>query len=260
MAEIIADAYGSTIEKRVVPILVSIPKTDPFVLDRMIMKRAELLPHASFTVVETDLGADGRLILDYAAKVSKRVQDVGAPDYRPIIHLDTYGTIGEMLDCGIGRMADFLERLAQAAAPCPLYIESPVIADTQASQIEIYAALRAAIRERDIPIRLIVDEWCNTLEDIKLFDKAGAADFVQIKAPDLGGINNTIEAVLYCRDAGIGCCLGGTANDTDQSSRIATHIAQACGADFLLGRPGLGGDAALMIMRNEMMRTIALVD
>ena len=71
---------------------------------------------------------------------------------------------------------------------------------------------------------MIADEWCNTLEDIKLFADAKAADFVQIKTPDLGGINNTIEAVLYCKQHGMGAALGGTANETDQSARICTHI------------------------------------
>jgi methylaspartate ammonia-lyase len=259
MAEVVAADYGATIGQTIVPILVSIPKTDPLVLDRMIMKRADLLPHASFTVVETDLGPDGRFILDYAQGLSQRISQVGAPDYRPTIHLDTYGTIGEMTKNDIAAITDFLGALAQAASPYPLYIESPIIAETQEEQIRLYAELRQAIRAAGLSIRLIVDEWCNTLEDIRLFHAGGAADMVQIKAPDLGGLGNTIEAVLFCKEAGIGCCLGGTANDTDQSSRIATHIAQACGADFLLGRPGLGGDAALMIMRNEMARTLALV-
>lgn len=260
MAEVVAQDYATRIEPRIVPILVSIPKTDPFILDRMIMKQAELLPHASFTVVETDLGPGGEYILRYTAGLSRRIAEVGAPDYRPTIHLDTYGTIGEMTGNDAAAITALLGRLAAAAAPYPLYIESPIIADTREEQIRLYAELRQAIAAAGLKVRLIVDEWCNTLDDIRHFHAGGAADFVQIKAPDLGGIGNTIEAVLFCRKAGIGCCLGGTANDTDQSSRIATHIALACGADFLLGRPSLGGDAALMIMRNEMARTLALID
>ena len=259
MAEVVAADYGTTPGTALVPILVSIPKSDPLVLDRMIMKRADLLPHASFTVVETDLGPDGHLILDYARGLSDRIAAVGAKDYQPTIHLDTYGTIGEMTGNNIEKITAFLGRLSQAASPYRLYIESPIIAPTQDEQIRLYAELRRSIAAAGLPIRLIVDEWCNTLEDIRRFHAEKAADMVQIKAPDLGGIGNTIEALIYCRENGIGCCLGGTANDTDQSSRIATHLALACGADFLLGRPGLGGDAALMIMRNEMARTLALL-
>jgi methylaspartate ammonia-lyase len=97
------------------------------------------------------------------------------------------------------------------------------------------------------------------LEDIKRFAEAGAADFVQIKTPDLGSIHNTIEAVLYCKAHAMGACLGGTANETDQSTRICTHIGLACQPDFMLSKPGLGADEALMIQTNEMARTLALL-
>jgi methylaspartate ammonia-lyase len=82
---------------------------------------------------------------------------------------------------------------------------------------------------------------------------------VQVKTPDLGGINNTIEAVLYCRAHGMGTSLGGTANETDQSARITTHIALACQPDFQMSKPGLGVDEAIMIQTNEMARTLALM-
>jgi methylaspartate ammonia-lyase len=106
---------------------------------------------------------------------------------------------------------------------------------------------------------LIADEWCNTVEDIRAFAQAQACDYVQIKTPDLGGINNSIEAVLYCKAHSMGCCLGGTANETDISARITAQIALATGPDFLLSKPGIGADEGLMILSNEMLRTLALV-
>jgi methylaspartate ammonia-lyase len=258
MAEVIAADYGTALGDAIVPILVSIPKTDPLVLDRMIMKRADLLPHASFTVVEADLGRSGEKLIAYAGQLARRIGEVGAADYRPSIHLDTYGTIGELFGNDVPAIADYLGRVCEAARPYELMVESPIIARTMDDQIALYRALRGAVAERGLAVRLIVDEWCNTLEDIRRFGEAGAADFVQIKMPDLGGITNSIAAVLYCRQIGLGCCLGGTANETDHSARITTHVALATGPDFLLGKPGLGGDAALMIMRNEMARTLVL--
>ncbi|MPZ45266.1 MAG: hypothetical protein GEV05_18100 [Betaproteobacteria bacterium] len=97
------------------------------------------------------------------------------------------------------------------------------------------------------------------LADIKRFAAAQASDFVQIKTPDLGSIHNTIEAVLYCKANGMGACLGGTANETDHSTRISCHIGLACQPDFMLSKPGLGADEALMIQTNEMARTLALL-
>ena len=38
----------------------------------------------------------------------------------------------------------------------------------------------------------------------------------------------------------MGSSLGGTANETDHSARICTHIGLACSPDFMLSKPGLG--------------------
>lgn len=77
--------------------------------------------------------------------------------------------------------------------------------------------------------------------------------------PILASCHNTIEAVLYCKSHGMGACLGGTANETDHSTRISTHMGLACQPDFMLSKPGLGADEALMIQTNEMARTLAIL-
>src|SRR4030095_3742039 len=94
-------------------------------------------------------------------------------------------------------LADYLARLRGESGPYELLVESPMIARTQEEQIEKFRGLRDLLNEKGIDVRLIADEWCNTLADIKLFAEARAADFVQIKTPDLGSIQNTIEAGLY---------------------------------------------------------------
>jgi len=85
-----------------------------------------------------------------------------------------------------------------------------------------------------------------------------AADMIQIKTPDLGGINNIVEAILYCKSKGVGAYCGGTCNETDRSAQICTHIAIACGADQCLAKPGMGVDEGYMIVFNEMNRVISL--
>jgi len=242
-----------------IPILASGHKDDPLQLDRTILKRAELLPHASFTVVKDHVGLEGEKLLAFAGYVAKRIRAIGDADYLPRIHLDVYGTLGELFGLKIEPLADYLGRLRDAAKPYGLLIESPVIAATQDGQIATFKQLKELLKHKGIAVGLIADEWCNTLEDIKRFADVAASDFVQIKTPDLGGINNTIEAVLYCRSKGMGSSLGGTANETDQSSRITTHIALACAPDFMLSKPGLGVDEALMIQTNEMARTLAII-
>ena len=72
---------------------------------------------------------------------------------------------------------------------------------------------------------MCIRDRCNTLEDIKLFADHKAGHMIQIKTPDLGGINNTIEAVLYCKEKGIGAYQGGTCNETDRSAPVSyTHL------------------------------------
>jgi methylaspartate ammonia-lyase len=258
MAEIVAREYGTTISTKPIPILASGHRDDLLQLDRIILKRAELLPHASFTTVE-HIGQKGEKLAAFAATVARRVAAIGDPDYHPRIHLDVYGTLGELFGNDTEALADYLGTVVETVRPYDFLIESPIIATTQQEQIDRYRKLCETLRRKSIAIGVIIDEWCNTLEDIKLFADAQAANFVQVKTPDLGGINNTIEALLYCRSHGMGTCLGGTANETDQSARICSHVGLACGPDFMLAKPGLGGDEALMIQRSEMARTLALL-
>ena len=257
--EVVADEYGSSIATAPIPILGMCPTPQEFMVEKMIMKRVDIMPHGSFANVETDLGPDGHKLIDYAAWVSQLVQKTGAPDYRPAIHLDVYGTIGELFDFDMGRMADYVGRVADAAAPYDLYLETPMIADSRQGQIDAFRDLRAALGGQGSSVKLVADEWCNTLDDIRVFADAQAADYLQVKAPDLGGIGNSIEALLYCRRAGAGVYMGGSANETDQSARLSAHIALACQADFLMNKPGQGVDEGLVVLTNEMARTLALI-
>ncbi|MEA3157925.1 MAG: methylaspartate ammonia-lyase [Betaproteobacteria bacterium] len=259
MAEAIADEYGSTISTKPIPILASCHKDDLGQLDRVILKRVELLPHASFQIVSEHVGLQGEKLAAFVRRVANRCKEIGDADYNPRIHVDLYGTLGELFDMKIEPLADYLGKLRQESGSYKLLVESPMIAKTQEEQIEKFSGLRELLKKKGVDVGLIADEWCNTLPDIRLFVQARACDFVQIKTPDLGSIHNTIEAVLYCKSNGMGACLGGTANETDQSTRISTHMGLACQPDFMLSKPGLGADEALMIQTNEMARTLALL-
>ena len=259
MAEVIAREYGSRIAAAPIPILASCHKDDPGQLDRVILKRVELLPHASFQIVAEHVGLRGEKLAAFVRRVATRIREIGDADYKPRIHVDLYGTLGELFEMDIVRLADYLATLRSESGAYKLLVESPMIARTQDEQIDKFRGLRELLRKKGIDVGLIADEWCNTLPDIKRFAEAEAADLVQIKTPDLGGIHNTIEAVLYCKANGMGACLGGTANETDHSTRISTHIGLACQPDFMLSKPGLGADEALMIQTNEMARTLAIL-
>ncbi len=258
-AEIIAAEYDCEIATAPIPLLGMCPTPQEFMVEKMIMKRVDILPHGSFANVANDLGPDGHKLIDYAAWVSQLITKKGGAGYEPAIHLDVYGTIGELLDGDIDAIADFTGRLAEASAPYELYLETPMIAESREAQIVAFKDLRGALLRRGHGVKLVADEWCNTLDDIRAFADAGAADYLQVKAPDLGGLGNSIEALLYCRDRGAGVYMGGSANETDQSARLSAHVALACRADFLMNKPGQGVDEGVSILTNEMARTLALI-
>ncbi|MCL2593440.1 MAG: methylaspartate ammonia-lyase, partial [Defluviitaleaceae bacterium] len=99
---------------------------------------------------------------------------------------------------------------------------------------------------------------CNTFEDVVYFTDNKAGHMVQIKTPDLGGIQNSIEAVLYAKRNNMGAYLGGTCNETERSAQICMHIAMAISPDQVLAKPGMGVDEAYMIAYNTTQRILAL--
>ena len=95
---------------------------------------------------------------------------------------------------------------------------------------------------------------------VKDFTDNKAGHMIQIKTPDLGGVNNTIEAVLYCNEKGLGAYTGGTCNETNRSAEICCNIVLACGATQVLAKPGMGVDEGYMLINNEMNRVVALAN
>jgi len=259
MAEVIESEYGCRIATQPIPLLACTPNDQKANIDKMVLKKVPFLPHGSSSHVERDIGSQGEKLLDYIQWLIQRINSLRDSNYHPTIHLDVYGTLGEAFALNIAKIAEFIGKMEDACSPFPLMVETPIIANSREKQITLYKELLAAIKKRSIRAKVIVDEWCNTLEDIQLFSDEKAADILQVKTPDLGGINNSIEAILICKKKGMGAYIGGTVNGTDQSARISAHIALATQADFLMAKPGQGVDEGLMIEHNEMQRTLTLI-
>lgn len=230
-------------------------------VDKMIIKQAPTLPHGLINNVETKLGRNGELLLEYVKWLTARVKELGVDvDYKPNLHIDVYGTIGLAFNNDCEKIVDFFAKLAKAAEPLNLYIEGPVDMGERQAQIEMLSKLCRMNRERGIPVKIVADEWCNTFEDVVDFSDAKAGDMIQIKTPDLGGVNNIIEAVLYCKKAGTEAYQGGTCNETNRSAEICTNIAMAVKPDLILAKPGMGVDEGFMIVNNEMQRILAYMN
>jgi methylaspartate ammonia-lyase len=259
MAELVRDEYETGVTLGPVPMFVQCGEDRYHNVDKMIIKEAGALPHGLINNVAERLGAEGEIFAAYLRWVRDRILTLRArEDYAPVLHFDTYGTIGLAFGMDTTRMADYLSRLGDLAAPFRLRVEQPMDAGSREPQAEAMSKLRAALRERGSAVEIVIDEWCNTMDDIRVFTDAQAADVIHVKTPDLGGVNNTIDALRYVRRQGLATYCGGTCNETDLSARVCTHIAMACGADQVLAKPGMGVDEGLMLVGNEMARVTAL--
>lgn len=260
MAEVVRDEYQTGAEIVPVPMFVQSGDDRYDNVDKMILKRADVLPHGLINNVDAKLGRDGQLLVTYLTWVRDRVLALrDSDDYTPVLHIDVYSTIGVAFDGDVARVADYLATLGEVAAPFRLRVEHAIDAGSRDGQIAVSAALRAALRALGSDVQIVVDEWCNTLDDIRLFVAAGAADVIHVKTPDLGGVNNTIEALLLVARGGLLAYCGGTCNETDRSAQVSANIAMACAASQVLAKPGMGVDEGMMIVGNEMARVAALV-
>ena len=261
MCEVVADEYGCTVSDKPIPVFTQSGDARYDNADKMIIKGAQVLPHALINNVKDKLGENGEKLAEYVAWLRDRILAFRSDDsYAPVMHIDCYGTIGAVYgNNNYTAMADYIEELGRIAKPFHLRIEGPMDCDCdRETQIEALAGLTAELDKRGCDVELVADEWCNTLEDIKLFADAKAGHMVQIKTPDLGGVNNTIEAVLYCKEKGIGAYQGGTCNETDRSAQVCVQCAMATQPDQILAKPGMGVDEGFMIVYNEMERILAL--
>ena len=261
MCEVVADEYGCEVSENAIPIFTQSGDDRYDNADKMIIKGAQVLPHALINNVADKLGNNGEKLADYVAWLRDRILANRTDEsYLPTFHIDVYGTIGAAFgNNNYKAMADYIEKLGELAKPFHLRIEGPMDCDCdRETQVVAMAGLTAELDARGCDVELVADEWCNTLEDIKIFADRKAGHMVQIKTPDLGGVNNTIEAVLYCKEKGIGAYQGGTCNETDRSAQVCVNCAMATQPVQILAKPGMGVDEGFMIVYNEMNRIMAV--
>ncbi|MGE0003902.1 MAG: methylaspartate ammonia-lyase, partial [Candidatus Izemoplasmatales bacterium] len=226
-------------------------------VDKMILKEADVLPHALINHVATKLGAHGELLKEYIVWLRNRIlQHRIKPDYSPVLHIDVYGTIGIAFEGDMDAIVTYLRDLEETAKPFLLRIEGPIDTGDREGTMLALKEITKRLNDLHSTLQIVADEWCNTLEDIRYFADNQSGHMLQIKTPDLGGVNNVAEAILYCNKLHIGSYCGGTCNETNISAEVTTNIAIACNADQCLAKPGMGVDAGYMIVKNEMNRVL----
>ncbi len=257
-AQVICEEYGV---RHVLNLPLVLCQTDVHSIseiDKMIMKDANILPHANFNCVER-FGEEGGLFLKYVNGVLERIKKYetdGIGDCR-YLHFDLYGVLGEYFENKIDAISLFLLNLEEKVKPLSLQIETPILGCNKDHHWSLMAELHRILHNNKSKIQLVIDEWCNNLDDIRSAIASGIADIIHIKTPDMGSLHNSIEAVLLCNSSpDIKAYLGGSSNETEISAKATAHVAVATGPYQILAKPGMGINEGSMIIKNEMKRAL----
>ncbi|WGD51099.1 methylaspartate ammonia-lyase [Bradyrhizobium sp. CB1650] len=259
MAEIICSEYNLPLPDKPVPIYAQSGDSREINVDKMILKSVDVLPHGLINSREK-FGPSGAKFREFVKWVTKRTTEIGEPGYRPILHFDVYGWIGLEIGMDAEKIAEFIARVADDVPGYRLHIECPADFGSTSAQVDGYAKIVASLDSRGTEARVVVDEQCNTLDDVRLFANAKAAHLIQIKMPDVGSIADSARAVLACKESGVGAYLGGSCTETDLSARAGVNIAVATQADMILAKPGMGVDEGLSIVGNEQNRLLCTLN
>ena len=258
--EVICEEYSLPISAAPVPLFGQTGDNRYENVDKMILKQVDVLPHGLINNVSEKLGEQGEKLREYIRWLVRRVSQLRTTDdYCPALHLDVYGTVGQIFDNDPIRVANYLAGLQSDAGPHALYIEGPVDMEGKTRQIDAMRSIKQQLEQSGSPVKIVADEWCNTLEDVIEFTDAQACHMVQIKTPDLGGIQHIVESVLYCQSHGMEAYQGGTCNETEVSAQCCVHLAMATHPVRMLVKPGMGFDEGLTVVRNEMQRIRAVL-
>ena len=226
--------------------------------EKMIAHRLAALPHTQVDDLASQFGARGEVLLEYAQWVRQQIGKVGG-GYSPTIHLDVHGAIGKVFGTSV-ECAQYLARLEAACAPYSLRVESAFVASEFEEQLLRMSELRREVHKQGLGVQLVIDEWANGCAQVAALVQAQAADMIHLKMPNFGGLDQTVEAALVCKTAGVGVLLGGSCIETDLSTRASVQVGLALQPDVFLVKPGMGIHEGVSIVRNEIARTLAWVN
>lgn len=254
MAEVIAEEWGLEPPSMYIPLNLQAGHDWYIGVDKIILLRGPIIHTGS--LLNMDMF---KMQVGYLSWLRQRIIEFSDPHYRPTIHFDCYGHLGLAFNHDLEKILTYMAQLERLAEPFNLMIEDPVNMGEKSRQIEMMSELRHRLRTSGLHTVLVADELCPKFEDHKDFASSGAADYHQIKVPDLGGIHNAIETVLHLKKTGVGTYLGGSLAQTIPSARVSVHIGMATRPDQMLACAGLGVNESYSMAFNEMELVLALV-
>lgn len=225
-------------------------------VDRMLARRLEYLPQGQFEFLDPQIGADGRALNLWIEGFKERSKRFG---YLPTLTLDFHGALDDLCEQNLELVANMIESIAKTAAPHSCHIESPLMApDFDVFKMRIFK-LKEILNRRGLHaprLRIVADEWANSLSDIRQLIVEGGVDGIHIKMPDTGALSECAMAVDVIRAAGKFALLGGSCTETILGARATAHLAVVSKPDAVLVKPGMGFDESFAYLDGEMKRAI----
>jgi methylaspartate ammonia-lyase len=202
MTELIAAKYQLSIHQAPIPLHLAIQAGSP-TPDMSIL--APPIQSIGYTITgsnpQAQLGSGGEKLQRFIRQLTKLLSQVTQPDYRPAIHLDLAGGLGELFDYNDGRILGAIYGLEQAAAPYPLRISDPIYFADVDQQIKKMRQLKDYLRMRRLNTQLAANLSIHTVTDVERFVERGAVHLLEISLPRLGTVRQSMQAVQICRQA-----------------------------------------------------------
>lgn len=237
MAEVVSEEYSLPLASTRLPIFIQTGDDLYDSVDKCILRRVEVFPHYLINNVRKLDELSKQLIF-----TKNRIKKLAEDSYSPYLHYDLYGMMGVKYGSDIPKIVKELRSWSELVSPYRLIIETPFIMKTQEETIDLTRELIRQKKDEGLDLIICVDEWCNTLDDVKKFTDSSGAEMIQVKTPDVGGLNRTIDAVIYCQRGGVKAYLGGSCCETERSAQITAHVALATQPFQMLAKPGMGID------------------
>jgi methylaspartate ammonia-lyase len=243
---VLAAEYGEELAGAPIPIQIAIQKGQSLALYPQV---GALSYAAGGEDPGSEFGDDAGKLQRFVRLLSDRV--AAAMPRPPLIVLDVQGGLGRLYGnepASMGKILGALYGLEQAAQPCPLCVQDPVLMEDPAGQVTALRKLREYIQMRRMSMQIAAGEWMHNREHLHRCLNEQAVDSIFITLPALGTLDRVMRVAQRCRDHGVKVVLGG------EPVTALVPVALATNAGRVAVPPHLPAGAGITTLYEEMLR------
>lgn len=137
ICDVIAKEYSTNVSDEIIPIFTQSGDARYENADKMIIKKAQVMPHALINNVPEKLGYDVEILKNYVEWLRNRIIKIRNNDnYSPVIHIDVYRTLGTIFgNDNYEGIVKYLGELEKVASPFKRRIEGHVDVEDREKQM-----------------------------------------------------------------------------------------------------------------------------